>query len=110
MHCIALQCSVIHRIACWLMIRTFKHKGLERFFAKGGQRGIPAQSAARIERMLDRLDACAKAGDMDVPGYRFHPLKGARADEFAASVSGNWRLTFRFDVEDATEVNLQECH
>lgn len=92
------------------MIRTFKHKGLERFFTKGDYRGIPAQSAARIERILDRLDASAKAGDMDLPGYRFHPLKGARVGEYAVSVSGNWRLTFRFDGEGATDVNLEDYH
>ena len=92
------------------MIRTFKHKGLERFFTKGDHRSIPAQSAARIERMLDRLDTSVKPGDMDVPGYRFHPLKGARVGEFAVSVSGNWRLTFSFDGDDAIEVNLEDYH
>lgn len=92
------------------MIRNFKHKGLERFFSKSDHRGIPAQSAARIERILDRLDACLLASDMDLPGYRFHPLKGARAGEYAVSVSGNWRLTFRFDGEDAVDVNLEDCH
>ena len=92
------------------MIRTFKHKGLERFFTKGDHRGIPAQSAARIERMLDRLDTSVKPGDMDVPGNRFHPLKGARAGEFAVSLSGNWRLTFSFDGDDAIEVNLEDYH
>ena len=92
------------------MIRTFKHKGLERFFSKSDHRGIPAQSAARIERILDRLDACLLASDMELPGYRFHPLKGARAGEYAVSVSGNWRLTFRFDGEDAVDVNLEDYH
>ena len=92
------------------MIRTFKHKGLERFFTKGDYRGIPAQSAARIERILDRLDASAKAGDMDLPGYRFHALKGVRVGEYAVSVLGNWRLTFRFDGENAIDVNLEDYH
>ena len=92
------------------MIRTFRHKGMGRFFTKGDHRGIPAQSAARIERMLDRLDASVKPGDMDVPGYRFHPLKGVRAGEFTVSVSGNWRITFRFDGEDAIDVNLEDYH
>lgn len=92
------------------MIRKFRHKGLERFFRKGDYGGIPAQSAARIERMLDRLDACAVPADMDVPGYRFHRLKGERAGEFAVSVSGNWRLTFAFDGEDAVDVNLEDYH
>lgn len=92
------------------MIRSFKHKGLERFFTKGDHRGIPAQFGARIERMLDRLDASLRASDMDVPGYRFHPLKGERAGEFAVSVSGNWRITYCFDGEDATDVNLEDYH
>ena len=92
------------------MIRTFKHKGLERFFSKGDHRGIPAKSEDRIERMLDRLDASVRPGDMDLPGYRFHPLKGGRKGEFAVSVSGNWRITFRFEGEDAAEVNLEDYH
>jgi proteic killer suppression protein len=92
------------------MIKTFKHKGLERFFTKGDHRGIPAQSASRIERMLDRLDASKVPADMDVPGYRFHPLKGERSGEFATSVSGNWRLTFRFIDEDVIDVNLEDYH
>ena len=92
------------------MIRSFKHKGLERYFTKSDQRGILAQSAVRIERMLDRLDASAASGDMNVPGYRFQPLKSARAGEYAVSVSGNWRITFRFDGEDAIDVNLEDYH
>lgn len=92
------------------MIRSFRHKGLDRFFTRGDHRGIPAQFTARIERMLDRLDASAKPGDMDVPGYRLHPLKGARAGEYATSVLGSWRMTFRFDGEDAVDVNIEDYH
>ncbi len=92
------------------MIRTFRHKGLERFFTKGDYRAIPAQSAARIERLLDRLDASVFPGDMDLPGYRFHPLRGLRTGEYAVSVTGNWRLTFRFDGKDAMDVNLEDYH
>lgn len=92
------------------MIRTFKHKGLARFFTRGDHRGIPPASAARIERMLDLLDACLAPADMDLPGYRFHPLKGDRAGEFAVSASGNLRITFRFDGEDAIDVDLEDYH
>ena len=92
------------------MIRTIRHKGLERFFTKSDHRGIPAQYAARIERILDRLDASVRPGDMDVPGYRFHPLKGGRVGQYAVSVSGNWRITFCFDGEDAVDVNLEDYH
>jgi len=92
------------------MILGFRHKGLHRFFSKGDYRGIPAQHAARIERLLDRLDAAAKPDDMDLPGYRFHPLKGDRKGTYAVSVSGNWRLTFRFVGEDANDIDLEDYH
>ncbi|MDP2109210.1 MAG: type II toxin-antitoxin system RelE/ParE family toxin [Thiobacillus sp.] len=92
------------------MNRTFKHKGLERFFSKSGYRGIPAQYAARIERLLDRLDAAVKPDDMDLPGYRFHLIKGDRKGTYAVSVSGNWRMTFRFVGEDASDIDLEDYH
>jgi len=92
------------------MIRNFKHKGLERFFKKGDHRGIIAKTEARIERMLDRLDTVARADDMDIPGYKFHPLVGERKGTYSVTVTGNWRITFRFDGEDAIDVNLEDYH
>lgn len=92
------------------MILNFRHKGLERFFSKSDFRGIPAQHAARLERLLDRLDAALKPDDMSLPGYRFHPLKGNRKWTYAVSVSGNWRLTFRFEGEDAVDIDLEDYH
>lgn len=92
------------------MILRFRHKGLHRFFAKSDYRDIPAQHAARIERLLDRLDAATRPEDMDLPGYRFHSLKAERKGDYAVSVSGNWRLTFRFEGEDATDVDLEDYH
>ena len=92
------------------MIESFKHKGLERFFTTGDKRAIPVQSAARIDRMLDRLDASIKAEDMDLPGYKFHSLKGDRAGEYAVTVTGNTRITYRFDGQNAVAVNLENYH
>lgn len=92
------------------MIRTFGHRGLERFFRKGDHRGILAKSEARIERMLDRLDASARPEDMNIPGYKFHRLTGDRKDAYAVTVTGNWRITFRFDGEDAVDVDLEDYH
>jgi toxin HigB-1 len=92
------------------MIQTFKHRGLERFFRKGDYSGIPGRSAGRIERMLDRLDAALKPSDMALPGFQFHELKGARKGTYAVAVSGNWRITFRFEGEDARDVNLEDYH
>ena len=92
------------------MIRTFAHKGLERFFTKSERRGIDAKHAERIRRLLDRLDAAAKADDMNIPGNQFHALKGNRKGTYAVSVSGNWRITYHFDNGDAINVNLEDYH
>jgi proteic killer suppression protein len=92
------------------VIRGFRHKGLERYFSKSDRSGIAARQAARILRLLDRLDAAAKPGDMDLPGYRFHGLKGDRKGTYAVSVSGNWRITFRFVDGDVIDVNLEDYH
>ena len=92
------------------MIISFKHKGLEIFFTKGSLKSIPAQCAGRIERMLDRLDASKQPDDMNLPGYKFHQLKGSRKYEFAVSLTGNWRITFEFEGDDATNVNLEDYH
>jgi toxin HigB-1 len=92
------------------MIRGFRHKGLERFFRRGDHRGILAHVAARIERMLDRLDASIRPEDMNLPGYRFHGLRGDRSGTYAVSVTGNLRITFAFDGENAVDVDLEDYH
>jgi len=92
------------------MIQSFKHRGLELFFSKGSYRAIPATFAARIERILDRLDSAIEAKDMDLPGYKFHALKGNKKGTYAVTVSGNWRITFQFNDDGAAEVNLEDYH
>jgi proteic killer suppression protein len=92
------------------VIRSFRHKGLERLFTASAARGIPAAHVARIVRMLDRLDAAIRPGDMNVPGWRFHPLRGTQKGRWAIDVSGNLRLTFAFDGEDAIDIDLEDYH
>jgi proteic killer suppression protein len=92
------------------VIQSFKHKGLERFFAKQDTRGIPAQHAARIRRILDLLDHAREPAAMNLPGLKFHGLSGARQGEYSVSVSGNWRITFGFNHPDAIAVNLEDYH
>lgn len=92
------------------MIRSFRHKGLEAFFTKDDTRKVPADRLARITRLLDRLEASKMPQDMNLPGFDFHPLKGSRKGTYAVSVSGNWRLTFRFDGEHACDVDLEDYH
>jgi proteic killer suppression protein len=92
------------------VIGSFKHKGLERLFEDGNPRGVQPNHASRILRMLDRLDASISPRDMDLPGYRLHQLQGRRAGTWATSVSGNWRLTFRFEGEYAFDVDYEDYH
>ena len=92
------------------VIRTFRHKGLDRLFTASTARGIPSEHRTRIERMLDRLDAAVRPEDMNVPGWRFHPLRGARKGLWAVAVSGNLRLTFSFDGEDAIDIDLEDYY
>ena len=92
------------------MIRGFRHKGLERYFRRSDQSGIPVQSAARIRRVLDRLDSVTQPEQMNIPGLRFHQLKGERVGTYSVTVTGNLRITFDFDGEDAVRVNLEDYH
>ncbi len=92
------------------MIRSFQHKGLQRFFEKGSKSGIQAKHQLRLRLMLSRLDDVAKAADMDAPGWKLHALKGGLKGHWAVWVDENWRLTFTFDGNDAILVNYQDYH
>lgn len=92
------------------MIRSFRHKGLRRYFCDDDRSGIDRRQEARIRRLLDWLDACTRAEDMNLPGFGFHGLQGNRRGTYAVSVSGNLRITFGFDAGDAIDVNLEDYH
>ena len=92
------------------MIRRFRHRGLERLFRSGDTSEINSQHAARLRRMLGTLNSSTGPSGMNVPGYRLHPLRGDRRGQWAVSVSGNWRLVFEFEGEDATNVDLLDYH
>jgi proteic killer suppression protein len=92
------------------MIRSFRHKGLRRYFCGDDRGGIDRRQEPRIRRLLDRLDACAGPEDMNVPGFGFHELKGSRRGTYAVAVSGNLRITFGFEAGDAVDVNLEDYH
>lgn len=93
-----------------LVIRRFKHKGLGRFFETGNKSGIQVQHAERLRLILAQLNAATVPQDMALPGLDFHPLKGDRKGEWAVSVSGNWRITFRFVGKDADAVDYEDYH
>lgn len=92
------------------MITKFKHRGLERFFTKGTTAGIQSQHEKRLRLILSRLHASMSAHDMDLPGLRLHELKGKRKGTWSVNVSGNWRLTFRFDGVDAVDIDYEDYH
>ena len=92
------------------MIKTFRHKGLKRLFETGEHRGVAAELAARLLRQLDVLNRSRSIGDMNLPGYRLHRLKGDRAGTWSVTVSGNWRITFTFQGTDAFDVDLEDYH
>ncbi len=92
------------------MIRSFRHKGLKQFAESGSKAGIQPRHAERLRRLLTALDVASGPEDMNAPGIDLHPLKGDLAGHWSVSVSGNWRLTFRFEGEDAELVDYQDYH
>jgi len=92
------------------MIKTFEHKGLQAFYETGSKAGVGPDHAAKLKRLLARLDAAAGPQDMNVPGWKLHPLSREMAGHHAVSVNGNWRLTFRFEGADAILVDYQDYH
>ena len=92
------------------MISSFIHKGLERFYKTGKSSGIQAKHAKRLRLILTNLDQAESKNNMDLPGLRLHELKGSRRNIWSVSVSGNWRVTFRFTGRDAEIVNYEDYH
>jgi proteic killer suppression protein len=92
------------------MIKSFLHKGLKAFFESGSKAGIQPHHEGKLGRQLARLDLAKAPEDMNLPGWKLHPLTGPLAGHHAVTVNGNWRLTFRFEGEDAVLVNYQDYH
>lgn len=92
------------------MITGFRHKGLEGFFRTGSRRGIQADHADKLGRILSLLNVAAAPADMDLPGFRLHPLKGTLKGHWSVRVNGNWRVTFRFVGTDVELVDYQDYH
>jgi proteic killer suppression protein len=92
------------------MILSFRHKGLKLLFEEGDRRKVQAAQADKIERILARLAGASEPGNMGLPGFRLHPLKHDLNGFWAVSVSGNWRVIFRFEGEHALDVDLIDYH
>lgn len=92
------------------MIRSFRSKALKRFVEKGDASKLSVPNAARVERILTHLDTATRPEDMNVPGWRWHPLGKMAPGRYAVEASGNWRITFAWDGADAVDVDLEDYH
>jgi proteic killer suppression protein len=93
------------------MIRSFRHKGLRRLFEDNDARGVPSQFAGKLRNILSFLDAAATPEQAaPFPGLRLHPLQGDMRGMWSLTVTGNWRVVFRFEAGDAYDVDLTDYH
>ena len=92
------------------MIKSFKHKGLQKFFTSGSTAGIQSNHAPRIEERLQALHTANTIEDMNLPGWRLHALKGDKIGLWSINVSGNWRIVFEFKDGHSYIVNYEDYH
>ncbi len=92
------------------MIRSYRSKALRRFVEQGDASKLSVPNVGRVERILTQLDEATEPEQMNSPGLRFHGLKGRDKGRFAVDASGNWRITFAWDGEDAVDVDLEDYH
>lgn len=92
------------------MIVSFQHKGLEALYSTGSKKGVRADHAAKLRRILTALDVAETPADLAVPAFRTHPLKGGQAGRWSIWVNGNWRVTFRFVDTDVELVDYEDYH
>lgn len=92
------------------MIQTFKNKVLENFFKENINKGVPPNLEKKIRIRLEVIDSALVIEDIRLPGYDLHELKGDRKGTWSIKVSGNWRITFKFEDGDVYDVNLEDYH
>ena len=92
------------------MIQSFRHKGLGKFFASGSTAGIQPHHAKRLRMLLAALDTAQSIEDMDIAGFRLHPLKGFEPRRWSVGVNGTWRLTFEFKDGHAFVLQYEDYH
>jgi proteic killer suppression protein len=92
------------------MIRSIRHKGLKRLYERDDTRGISAEHVPKLRDILARLDAAGGIADLDLPGFRLHPLKGDLKGFWAITVRANWRVVFRFADRDVIDVDYVDYH
>lgn len=91
------------------MITSFRSKVLKQFAETGVASKLPVRNADRVRRQLVALDAASEPDQMNVPGWFFHGLHG-KPQRWSVRVTGNWRITFGFEAQDAVAVDLEDYH
>jgi proteic killer suppression protein len=92
------------------MIRSFKHRGLRRLYEQDDKSGIRADMLSKVENIIAVLGRAASPENMNLPGFRLHPLKGDLRGFWAVTVRANWRIVWRFEGGDAMDVDLVDYH
>jgi proteic killer suppression protein len=92
------------------VIRSFRHAGLEKFYKTGSKAGIQPAHAKKLESQLLALDEAETPTAMNLSGWHLHSLQGDLAGHWSVRVSGNWRMTFRFEGENAILVDYRDYH
>ncbi len=92
------------------VIQSVRHRGLKRLYEREDKSGVRADQLRRIRDVLAHLDSATKPSDLDFPGYRLHPLKGEFRGFWSVTISGNWRIVFRFEDGAALDVDLTDYH
>ncbi|WP_064435956.1 type II toxin-antitoxin system RelE/ParE family toxin [Pseudoalteromonas neustonica] len=92
------------------MIKSFKHKGLKKYFQTGSVDGIQAKHQRKLRMQLAAIDTAQEIDDINLPGFKLHPLKGDRDGIWSITVNGNWRITFEFIDGNAYILNYEDYH
>jgi proteic killer suppression protein len=92
------------------MIRSFRHRGLKRFYEREDRSGIRPDLVKTVQEILTVLDGAATPQALNLPGYRLHPLKGDLKGLWSVTVRANWRIIFRFEGTDAFDIELIDYH
>ncbi len=92
------------------MIRRIRHRGLKRLYTDDDRRGLNAEHVAKMARLLAFLDRATRPEDMNLPGFKLHPLKGDFAGYWSVTIRANWRVVFRFEDGNVTDVDLIDYH
>ncbi len=92
------------------VIKRFQHRGLKKLYEVDDRRGINAEHVEKVRRILAQLKSSSRPEDMDIPGFKLHPLKWDLAGFWSVTVRANWRIIFRFDDGDVTDVDLIDYH